>query len=49
MIQFLGNFFVSTDSALFLKGVYSKRKEFAPIWSKFFPFREDPLSSFLGE
>ena len=28
------------------KGIYSKRKEFAPQWSKFFPFRVDP---FIGE
>ena len=28
----------------FLKGIYSKRKEFAPKWSKFFPFRVDPFS-----
>ena len=27
----------------FLKGVYSKRKEFAPLGSKFFPFRVDPF------
>ena len=27
-----------------LKGVYSKRKEFASHWSKFFPFREDLFS-----
>ena len=26
------------------KGVYSKRKEFAPKGSKFFPFRVDPFS-----
>ena len=24
---------------LLTKGVYSKRKEFAPLWNKFFPFR----------
>ena len=28
----------------FWKGVYSKRKEFAPKGSKFFPFREDIFS-----
>ena len=28
----------------FWKGVYSKRKEFAPNGSKFFPFRVDPFS-----
>ena len=28
----------------FWKGVFSKRKEFAPAGSKFFPFREDPFS-----
>ena len=27
-----------------LKMVYSKRKEFAPLESKFFPFRVDPFS-----
>ena len=29
---------------LFWNGVYSKRKEFAPLGSKFFPFRVDPFS-----
>ena len=28
----------------FLKGVYSKRYEFAPSGSKFFPFKVDPFS-----
>ena len=28
----------------FLKGFYSKRKEFAPTGSKFFPFTVDPFS-----
>ena len=28
----------------FWKGIYSKRKEFVPIVSKFFPFRIDPFS-----
>ena len=32
-----------------LKGVYSKRKEFAPKGSKFFPFRVDPFSEKIGE
>ena len=32
-------------TSLSWKGVYSKRKEFAPFWSKFFPFRVD---HFLG-
>ena len=27
-----------------LKRIYSKRKEFAPNGSKFFPFRVDPIS-----
>ena len=27
-----------------LKSVYTKRKEFAPFGSKFFPFRVDPFS-----
>ena len=30
--------------ASLLKGIYSKMKEFAPIWSKFFPFRVDHFS-----
>ena len=32
----------------FWKGVYSKRKEFAPCGSKFFPFRVDPISEGFG-
>ena len=28
----------------FCRGTYSKRKEFAPTGSKFFPFRVDPFS-----
>ena len=28
----------------FWKGIFSKRKEFAPNGSKFFPFRVDPFS-----
>ena len=31
-----------------LKGVYPKRKEFAPKGSKFFPFRVDPFSEAMG-
>ena len=31
----------------FLKKIYSKRKEFAPLGSKFFPFRVDPKGSKL--
>ena len=30
------------------KVVYSKRKEFAPLGSKFFPFRVDSFSKGLG-
>ena len=30
------------------KGVYSKRKEFAPTGSKFFPFRVDPFQKGIG-
>ena len=30
--------------APFWKEVYSKRKEFAPLWSEFIPFRIDPFS-----
>ena len=33
-----------SDLLSFLKGVFSKRKEFAPLGSKFFPFRVDPFS-----
>ena len=29
---------------LLLKGVCSKGKEFAPLWSKFFPFKVDSFS-----
>ena len=35
---------VSCTSISFWKGVYSKRKEFAPMGSKFSPFRIDPFS-----
>ena len=31
------------DTRLVWKGVCSKRKEFAPMGSKFFPFRADPF------
>ena len=30
--------------SLFKKGVYTKRKEFAPLGGKFFPFMVDPFS-----
>ena len=30
----------------FLKGVFSKRKEFAPVGSKFFPFRGDTFQKY---
>ena len=33
---------ISKLFCVFWKGVYSKRKEFAPKGSKFFPFRIDP-------
>ena len=39
----VGNF-VKVVLPPFLKGVYSKRKEFAPTGSKVFPFRVDPFS-----
>ena len=43
---------VITLSKLFLlpfeKRVYSKRKEFAPLGSKFFPFRVDLFQKILG-
>ena len=32
-----------------LKGIYTKRKEFAPKGSKFFPSRVDPFSEFSPE
>ena len=34
---------LSCTSIPFLKGVNSTMKEFAPKWSKFFPFRVDPF------
>ena len=34
--------------ASLLKRVYSERKEFAPLGSKFFPFRIDPFQKRLG-
>ena len=34
----------SSSSDPFWKVVYSKRKEFAPMGSKVFPFRVDPIS-----
>ena len=34
---------VKIDFSLFWKGVYSKRKESAPLGSRFFPFRVDPF------
>ena len=40
---FRGNDSVKIDFAPSCKGVYSKRKEFAPRGSKFFPFRVDPF------
>ena len=38
-----GGNYVKMVFAFFWKGVYSKRKEFAPSGSKFFPFRIDPF------
>ena len=35
---------VNTVFVSLLKGVNTKRKEFAPCGSKFFPFRADPFS-----
>ena len=40
---FKGDNSVKVVFAPFWKGTYSKRKEFAPIGSKFFPFRVDPF------
>ena len=41
---FRGGTFVKIVFIPSLKWVYSKRKEFAPSGSKFFPFRVDPIS-----
>ena len=41
---FKGNNSVKTVLPSFWKTVYSKRKEFAPLGSKFFPFRVDFFS-----
>ena len=38
------NFYFFCTTIPFWKGIYSKSKEFAPIGSKFFPFRKDPFS-----
>ena len=40
---FKGGNFVKIILYFLWKGVYSKRKEFAAIGSKFFPFRVDPF------
>ena len=42
--SFRGGNFVETIFATLLKRGYSKRKDFAPLGSKFFPFRVDPFS-----
>ena len=39
-----GGNYIKVVFASLLKGVYSKRKEFAPPGSKFFSFRIDPFS-----
>ena len=44
---FKGDNSVKMILLLVWKGVYSKRKEFAPLGSEFFPFRADPLYSLL--
>ena len=41
---FLTSWLLSYTSLPFWKRVYSKRKEFIPLGSKFFPFRIDPFS-----
>ena len=41
------SYLLSYTSIPFRKGVYSKRKEFAPMGSKFFLFRIDPSSKGL--
>ena len=38
------SYLLSCTSFPFQKGVYSKRKEIAPLGSKFFPFRVDLFS-----
>ena len=43
-INFLTFSLLSCTPTPFRKRVYSKRKEFAPIGSNFFPFRVDPFS-----
>ena len=43
-ITFMRDNFDWIDFLPFWKGVYSKRKEFAPRGSKFFPIRVDLLS-----
>ena len=43
----LGFISVKTVIVPFRKGVYSKRKEFAPFGSKFFSFRVDPFQKRL--
>ena len=42
--NFFDFFLLSCTYTPFWKGVYSKRKEFAPKGSKFFPFRVEPFS-----
>ena len=44
MIRFQGRQLWKVVFFFLLKGVYFKRKEFAPKWSKFFPFNVDPFS-----
>ena len=44
MDTLLGEVTIKITLLPFLKGVYFKRKDFVPFWSKFFPFKVDPLS-----
>ena len=48
-IYFLGRHLFKHCFASLLKGVHSKRKEFAPLGSKFFPFRVDHFSERSSE
>ena len=43
-INFIFFCLLSCTPSPFWKGVYSKRKEFAPLWVKLFPFWVDPFS-----
>ena len=48
MIHFQGKQLCQNCFVSFRKGVYSIRKEFVPIGSKFFPYRVNPFQKGLG-